>query len=159
MVMSSTTWDYSGIPSFYDLSAEAIKQDDPRLQFSIRVRRDTTQTVTSEGRSAITSTPRLNAYHGQPPGGSELVAVSASEVFFQRPTDAQDNQDGLGIGKPREIGSLFNPYWQVRLIQSAQNIRNAQATQGDGIAMRTASRDAPPVLKIGFVELRDKESC
>ena len=130
MVMSSTTWNYSGIPSFYDLSADALKQDDPRLQFAIRVRRDTTQTVTSEGRSAITSTPRLNAYHAQPAGGSELVAVSASEVYFQRPADAQDNQYGQRIGKPREIGSLFNPYWQVHLIQSPDNIRKAQAMQG-----------------------------
>ncbi len=130
MVMSSTTWNYSGIPSFYDLSADALKQDDPRLQFAIRVRRDTTQTVTSEGRSAIISTPRLNAYHAQPAGGSELVAVSASEVFFQRPADARDNQYGKSIGKPREIGSLFNPYWQVHLIQSPDNIRKAQAMQG-----------------------------
>lgn len=130
MVMSSTTWDYSGIPSFYDLSADALKQDDPRLQFAIRVRRDTTQTVTSEGRSAITSTPRLNAYHAQPAGGNELVAVSASEVFFQRPADARDNQYGQSIGKPSEIGSLFNPYWQVHLIQSPDNIRKAQAMQG-----------------------------
>ena len=130
MLFSSTTWNYAGIPSFYDLSEDARKQDDPRLQFAIRVRRDTSQTLTSEGRSAIANTPRLNAYHAQPAGGSELVAVSASEVYFQRPADAQDNQYGQSIGKPREIGSLFNPYWQVHLIQSADNIRKAQIMQG-----------------------------
>lgn len=130
MLFSSSSWDYSGIPSFYDLSEDVLKQEDPRLQFAIRVRRDTSQTVTSEGRSAITSTPRLNTYHAQPAGGSELVAVAASEVYFQRPADAQDNQYGQGIGKPREIGSLFNPYWQVHLIQSASNVRKAQLIQG-----------------------------
>lgn len=130
MVFSSSAWNYSGMPSFYDLSNDALKQDDPRLQFAIRVRRDASQTVTSEGRSEITNTPRLNAYHAQPAGGSELVAVAASEVYFQRPAVALNNQYGQGMGKPREIGSLFNPYWQVHLIQSADSIRNAQVIQG-----------------------------
>ncbi|MHB1232074.1 MAG: pilus assembly protein TadG-related protein [Burkholderiales bacterium] len=127
---SSDSWGYSGLPNFYDLSNDALKQDDPRLQFAIRVRRDKSQTVTSEGRSTIATSSRLNAYHALPAGGSELVAVSASEVFFQRPADAQNNVYGESIGKPHEIGSLFNPYWQVRLIQSADNIRKAQAMQG-----------------------------
>ena len=130
MLFSSSSWDYSGIPNFYDLSEDMLKQEDPRLQFAIRVRRDTSQTVTSEGRSAIANTPRLNAYHAQTAGGSELVAVSASEVYFQRSADAKDNQYGQSTGKPRELGSLFNPYWQVHLIQSADSIRKAQAMQG-----------------------------
>lgn len=130
MAVSSSAWNYSGIPSFYDLSSDALSQEDPRMQFAIRVRRDMSQTVTSEGRSAITNTPRLNAYQAQPAGGSELVAVSASEVYFERPDTNKENQYGQSIGKPREIGSLFNPYWQVHLIQSASNVRKAQLMQG-----------------------------
>ena len=130
IAISSDSWDYSGIPSFYDLSEDMIKEDNPRLQFAIRLRRDISQTVTSEGRSAITNTPRLNAYQAKPAGGSELVAVTTSEVYFQRPSEVRDNQYGQSSGKPREIGSLFNPYWQVHLIQSADNIRKAQALQG-----------------------------
>ena len=127
---SSSSWNYSGLPNFYDLSEDARNQGNPRLQFAIRVRRDKSQTVTSEGRSAIRSTPRLNAYQAQPAGGSALAAVSASEVFFQRDGDVKDNVYGQSLGKPHEIGSLFNPYWQVRLIQSDADVRKAQALQG-----------------------------
>ncbi len=128
--LSSTSWDYSGLPNFYDLSEDALKQDDPHLQFSVRLRRDKSQTMTSEGRSAIRSTERLNAYQSQPAGGSELVAISTSEVYFQREGDTQNNVYGQTLGKGREIGSLFNPYWQVRLIQSNASIKKGNSLQG-----------------------------
>lgn len=128
---SSSAWKYSGLPNFYDLSEDALKKPDPRLQFSIRVRRQIAQTRTSEGVSAIQSTPRLNAYQAHPAGGNELVAVSSSEVYFQRPPTAKENSYGQSIGKPKEIGSLFNPYWQVRLIQTDANlVTAAQLMQG-----------------------------
>jgi hypothetical protein len=129
-LVTSQSWGYSGLPNFYDLSADALAQEDPRLQFSIRLRRDKAQTVTSEGRSEIKSTPRLNAYTAQPAGGSEFVAVSTSEVFFQRDGDNKENSYGQSLGKPKEIGSLFNPYWQVHLIQSDVDIKRAQGYQG-----------------------------
>jgi hypothetical protein len=129
-LVTSQSWGYSGLPSFYDLSEDARGLDDPRLQFAVRVRRDKAQTVTSEGRSAVKSTPRLNAYTAQPAGGSEFVAVSTSEVFFQRDGDNKENTYGQSLGKPKEIGSLFNPYWQVHLIQSDADIKRAQGYQG-----------------------------
>ena len=129
---TSDSWDYSGLPNFYELSDDALKQDDPRLKFAIRVRRAVGETVTSEGRSAVVGTPRLNAYRAQPAGGRELAAVSASEVFFEREGDVKDNTYGSEpkLNRPREIGSLFNPFWQVHLIQSDADIRKAQALQG-----------------------------
>ncbi len=130
LTTSSSSWGYSGLPNFYDLSEETRKQEDPRLQFAIRLRREKGETVTSEGRSAIRTTPRLNDYHAEFAGGDEIVAVSTSEVFFQRDGDAGNNSYGQSLGKPREIGSLFNPFWQVRLIQSNANVAKAQAMQG-----------------------------
>jgi len=138
---TSSTWNYSGIPSFYDLSdtemTNAATKNDPRLKFAIRLRRSINQTMTSEGRSAIkqSSSPShklgLNEYHAMPAGGSEMVAVGASEVYFQRPpTQDRQNIYGKSIGKPNEIGSLFNPYWQVRLIGSPDSIKKAQLLQG-----------------------------
>jgi hypothetical protein len=129
-LITSESWGYNGLPSFYDLSSDALAQEDPRLRFSVRLRRDKSQTVTSEGRSAIQSTPRLNAYQAKPAGGGALVAVSTAENYFQRDGAAKDNAYGSSIGKPREIGSLFNPYWQVRLVQSDADIKRAQAEQG-----------------------------
>jgi hypothetical protein len=127
---TSATWGYKGLPTFFDLSSSALGQDDPRLRFSVRLRRDKSQTVTSEGRSDIKPTPRLNTYAAKPAGGNELVAVSTAENYFQRDGDAKDNVYGSSIGKPQEIGSLFNPYWQVHLVRSDADIRRAQAMQG-----------------------------
>jgi hypothetical protein len=129
-LVTSQSWGYKGLPTFYDLSSDALAKDDPRLQFTVRLRRDKNQTATSEGRSNIKTTPRLNAYAAQPAGGSEFVAVSTAENYFQRDGDAQDNVYGESLGKPQEIGSLFNPYWQVHLVRSDADIRRAQALQG-----------------------------
>ncbi len=132
-MVTSSSWGYSGLPNFYDLSIDTLNQDDPRLNFAIRLRRDQSQTVTSEGRSAVRATARLNAYQAQPAGGSALVAVSASEVYFERPDDVRSNGYGSAVlGRPREIGSLFNPFWQVHLIQSDAGISAARALQGIG---------------------------
>jgi hypothetical protein len=127
---TTTAWGYSGIPNFYDLSNDALGQADPRMMMAIRVRRDKSQTLTSEARSEIKSSTRLNAYQAQMAGGNEMAAVSASEVFFQRDGDIRDNSYGASLGKPKEIGSLFNPYWQVRLVQSDADVRKAQLLQG-----------------------------
>ncbi|MES2207488.1 MAG: pilus assembly protein TadG-related protein [Pseudomonadota bacterium] len=129
-VISSSRWNYSGLPSFYDLSENQLKENDPRLQFAIRVRRKIDQTRTSEGQSSIKASKKLNQFHATPAGGKELVAVSASEVFFERPPTAHANQYGQANGKSEELGSLFNPYWQVRLIHSPTHVKQAQIMQG-----------------------------
>lgn len=127
---TSDTWGYSGLPNFYDLSDSARGEADPKLKFAIRVRRDKAQTQTSEARSAVRNSANLNAYQAQMAGGNEMAAVSASEVFFQRDGDIKDNEYGSGLAKPQEIGNLFNPFWQVRLIQSDADVRKAQILQG-----------------------------
>ena len=137
LAISSDAWDYSGLPGFYDLSEKMLKDDDPRLLHAVRLRRSKAQTLTSEGRSEIRNSgsgnrlgQALDAYQAQPAGGDDFVAVSASEVFFSREGEATENVYGKSIKKPREVGSLFNPYWQVRLIQSDAAILAAQALQG-----------------------------
>lgn len=128
--VSSDRWDYSGLPSFYDLSTDALKEANPTLQLAIRVRRNKEQIRTSEGRSEIEGTPHLNAYRAEMAGGDSMVAVSTSEVFFQREGDIRDNAYGVSLGRPVELGSLFNPFWQVRLVDSSASVRAAQALQG-----------------------------
>lgn len=117
---SSNAWtNYTGLPAFYDLDPEWLAKSDPRLQFSARVVRTSGQTRTSGNRSQIPSSARLNTYQNNFANG-EMAAVSSSEVFFERPITHRENLFGksLNPSKPREIGSLFNPYWQVRLIHS-----------------------------------------
>jgi len=118
-VATSASWDYNGMPAFYELSDSA--RDNPNLQFVIRLRRDSGQTRTSGSRSLIGQTPQLNAYtpdaaRDAATGRNVYAAVSGSEAFFERPPGARENVYGRGRGEPLELGSLFNPYWQVRLI-------------------------------------------
>lgn len=119
---ASGNWRYSGIPSFAELSPEALADPDPKVQFATRVTRRRDQTTTSDARSAIATTPRLNAYAGNP-AADVYVGLSASEVFFSRPTDRDDGKN--------ELASLFNPYWQVHLMEVSESIRTqAQLRQG-----------------------------
>lgn len=131
---SSEDWaEYTGLPPFYDLSSNTLAQDDPRLRFTVRIGRPTGQTKTSGERSQIPQSPHLNAYQSNFASG-EMVALASSEVYFERPAVEKDNLYGKTTGKPREAGSLFNPYWQVRLVQpTVAELQSQQSRQGAAI--------------------------
>lgn len=139
---SSEAWEvYSGLPSYYELSGSALNDpdEDPRMRFAVRVIRRRTETVASEGRSAIPTTERihggaspqaigLNNYTSSMPSDM-LAAVATSETFFERPFDHRNNLHGERNGRPRELASLFNPYWQVHLVGSDADILRARLLQ------------------------------
>jgi uncharacterized protein YkwD len=120
-------WHYSGVPNFYELSDTALgytptgsSHPDPRLQFAIRVMRAMNQTRTSAGTSAVKPSGRLEMFNGAAAGGV-LAAVATSEVYFDHERD----------NGTTELGSLFNPYWQVHLVgNSAAVVAAATALQG-----------------------------
>ncbi|MEB0135212.1 pilus assembly protein TadG-related protein [Actimicrobium sp. CCC2.4] len=124
---SSSEWTaYTGLPSFYDISALDPAVGDPVMQFRVRLTRNAANTRTSAGTSTIASTPRLNNFQNNFADGV-MTAVAGGEVYFERPltvpndlTQGNYNQyaEKIGSHEKREIGSLFNPYWQVRLQQS-----------------------------------------
>ncbi|MBW7940632.1 MAG: hypothetical protein H3C63_18025 [Candidatus Omnitrophica bacterium] len=118
------------MPSYYELTPDSLNEEDPHLRMSIRVRRNRSQMQVSGARSEIGRSTHLNAYEVENAGGEEMIAISTAEVFFKRDSDVQDNIHGRTIGRPEEVGSLFNPYWQVRLVQSDEAIQHAQALQG-----------------------------
>lgn len=116
--LESDNWAYSGVPTYFDLSEEGVAKMDPRVQFAIRVYRDADQTRTSDGRSAIRTTPRLNHYENgvkEGLGGRSYVGIAASETFFERPTERGDGK--------KELASLFNPYWQTHLMEVPSGAR------------------------------------
>jgi hypothetical protein len=123
-----SAWYYSGVPDFYELSNAALNytptgsgRPDPRLQFAIRVTRPMNQTRTSAGTSAVKPGGRLHMFDGAAAGGV-LAAVATSEVYF----DHERERDGA-----TELGSLFNPYWQVHLVgNSTAVVAAATALQG-----------------------------
>lgn len=117
------------IPAFHELSASALKQDDPRTAITIRVTKSSNKQRYSGGSSIIQPGGRLALYQGQHAGG-ESAAISRAEVFFERP----DGANPLFPAKA-EKGSLFSPYWQVRLVSvSPAEHAMAQRLQG-GIAL------------------------
>lgn len=115
---SSDDWNYSGLPGFLELSSVARSHADPRLDFAVRVTRAATQTRTSDARAQLPPSQRLNRYPGQPAQGV-YAGVSASQAYFERPSPRSDGQ--------AELASLFNPYWQVRLIDAAPHAAAAAA--------------------------------
>lgn len=127
---ASAAWRYSGVPDFYELSDAALayspnstnaaRRGDPRVQFAIRLRRDNGETRTTGGALTLKPTGHLDVFDGAAASGV-LAAVATSEVFF-------DHQRSDGS---TELGSLFNPYWQVHLVSnSAASVAAARAWQG-----------------------------
>lgn len=111
---SGNKWNYSGLPTFYDLSAPGLSfqtpETSPRLKFAIRLTRAKTQTKTADGRSLIKPAGRLALTDGKQVA-DVLAAVATSEVFFERPVKRTDGKN--------ELASLFNPFWQVHLISTS----------------------------------------
>jgi hypothetical protein len=122
---SSDDWNYSGLPAFFDLKQSVLQASDdspPLLRFAIRLTRAKDQTRTSQGRSGVKSSGRLDKFGGNLASGV-LAAASTSEVFFRRPVPRNDAKT--------EFASLFNPFWQVHLVStSSADIAKAIALGG-----------------------------
>ncbi len=145
---SSTEWtNYTGMPAFYDLSQAQLDSTDPRLMFAVKLVRDASQTPTSSGTSGIRPSARLNHFPSALAGGV-MSAISTGEVYFERPwfnsgnhsyttgdmayivTKNQSIPNGPLDPKMRELGSLFNPYWQVHLTNNdADSVKQQQQAQ------------------------------
>ncbi|MDZ7813019.1 MAG: Tad domain-containing protein [Ideonella sp.] len=126
---------YSGIPDYFDLEAPdpnlTPDEQDARMRmvYGIRVMRKVADTATSEGRSGVKATDKLNAYKAQPAGAAgELVAVAKTETFFRRDGAARLNQQSGTEERP----NLFNPFWHTRLADAKGEVNAARSLQGAG---------------------------
>ena len=118
----SDSWAYSGIADFDELTDAALKDPDPRARFPVRLIRDKAQTRTSETSSPIKASGDLAVYKAQE-ANDVIAATSTAEVFFQRPAPRADGM--------QELGSLFNPFWQVHLVANSGPVRTyATGRQG-----------------------------
>lgn len=113
------------IPTFKELSSRALEMDDPVTQLTIRVTKAAGDQRYSGGASRIRPQGRLELYDGAHSGGQSAAAARV-EVFFERPDASNPRHPDRN-----ELGSLFNPYWQVRLapITPAERLM-AQLRQG-----------------------------
>lgn len=120
---STRRWtQYSGIPAYYDLSV--LNQTNPTLKFTVKLIRQANQLRTGDGRSQVRSVNDGNELNPNrfftQLKGNRMQAMSSSEVFFERPLAAPN-------ARGQELASLFNPFWQVRLVQPDANEVTAHA--------------------------------
>jgi hypothetical protein len=121
---------YSGLPSYYDLNAVWItggnRDTAPTMRHAVRLSRARGELRTTDGGNGQIRTQagsRIGAYNSTM-AANEMDAISTAEVYFERPPGAT-RADGR-----RELGSLFNPYWQVRLANSDAAVAAVIARKG-----------------------------
>lgn len=116
----------TGIPQFWDLDAKFLKPlsvEDPTLPISIRVRKSANKLDTTSGISAFKVGDTLNIE-----SKNTVTAVSTAEVYFERPLQDRQGRNTYLNKNKLEKGSLFNPYWSVRLTDnSRESIIEARA--------------------------------
>jgi hypothetical protein len=116
---------FSGLPSSRDLS-DLDPSATQRTGITIRVTKPRAALRTSGGASIIQPTGQLAQFSADAPG-STLAAISRAEVFFERPVARADGQE--------ELASLYNPYWQVRLVAPTAGDKAYAAAQQGGLAL------------------------
>jgi hypothetical protein len=122
---SATTVGGGAIPTFRELSGQALAMDEPATRLTIRVTKPAAAQRFSGGASSVKPAGRLQLFDGAMAGGLS-AAISSVEVFFERPDAGNTRHPGR-----TELGSLFNPYWQARLAPvSAAARAQAQLRQG-----------------------------
>jgi len=107
-----TVSNYIGIQPFRDLDYRNLTNGDPNVR---NPRRGVAVTVTLPGASIRTAN-QLNVGVGrlrmtEDYSRNRVASVGAAEVYFSRPVNSR-RADGRA-----ELPSLFNPYWQARLIE------------------------------------------
>jgi apolipoprotein N-acyltransferase len=125
-VMRSPDYGYfSGIPT-----SQEIKDVDPASDnttgITIRVSKSHTDTLTSANAASAAPSGRL-AIFGDHPAGGKIAALSRAQVFFDRIAARADGKS--------ELGSLYNPYWRVRLVAPTAADRAYAATQQGGLGL------------------------
>ncbi|MEO1767801.1 pilus assembly protein TadG-related protein [Thiobacter aerophilum] len=116
---------FSGLPTSRDL-ADLAADGSQRTGITIRVTKPRSVTRTSGGASIIQPGGDLAQFGADAPG-SVLAALSRAEVFFDRPVARSDGR--------QELASLYNPYWQVRLVAPTAGDKAYAAAWQKGLAL------------------------
>jgi hypothetical protein len=122
---------YSGLPSYYDLNevwiSGANRTVEPTMRHAVRLSRTRAELRTTDGGNGQIRTQtgsRIGAYNSSM-AADEMDAISTAEVYFERPPGSPSRGSGV-----TELGSLFNPYWQVRLVNSDAAVAAVIARKG-----------------------------
>lgn len=116
---------FSGIPP-----SQEIKDVDPAHEAStsitVRVSKSQSDTLTSGNAAQATPSGRLALFNDHPAGG-QIAALSRAQVFFDRIAARADGKS--------ELGSLYNPYWRVRLVAPTAADRAYAAAKQGGLVL------------------------
>ncbi len=99
-------YTFSGLPAVRELRDLSVNGD-PALAFSVFVTKDHAALNTSGGVARVKPSGQLALFDDKP-AGAKLGALARASVFFDRISPRADGR--------LEIGSLYNPYWRVRLV-------------------------------------------
>lgn len=121
--------EQGAIPEFYDLSESVLAGSRLSTQLTIRVTQPSADQRYSGGDSPVQPSGSLDLYDGNhavdtATGNAVSAAIAKVEVYFERP----DNF--LYPNGAQQRGSLFNPYWQVRLVNTNAERAAAWLLQG-----------------------------
>lgn len=118
-------YHFSGLPSAQEL--RDFKPDaDLTTGITIFVTKNHAALMTSGGMAKARPAGEL-ALFSDKPAGARLAALSRAQIFFDRIAQRADGKT--------EIGSLYNPYWRVRLVAPTLADRAWAATQQGGLAL------------------------
>jgi hypothetical protein len=115
---------FSGLPSVYDISDSSTAL--PTTGLSVFVSKPRAATMTAGAAAKVQPSGRLAVFDGRSPG-DVVAALSRAEIFFERPDERADRR--------AERGSLFDPYWRVRLVAPVPADRVYAASQQDGVVL------------------------
>jgi len=116
-----TVDNYAGIQPFQDLAYDNLNGSDP----NVRNPKHAVGVVVSLPADNLRTANRLNVGVGrlrmaENVSRNRIASVGAAEVYFKRPTPRGDGRV--------ELPSLFNPYWQARLVEPTVAQRALAAT-------------------------------
>lgn len=122
--MRSPTYGYfSGIPRSQEISDTDSKKDESTA-ITILVTKSQSDTLTSGNAASLTPAGALAVFNDHPAGG-KLASLGRAQVYFDRIA-------ARGDGKT-ELGSLYNPYWRVRLVAPTMADRVYASTKQGGL--------------------------
>ena len=114
---SRPTWDVRsdararrvvGVPDYYEL--KDLTQTDPVFNYTYGVSKDVSRLKIANKNSQVDVGSELLDYADNMDSG-KMYAMSRAQVYFQRPWELEVQGNTI----QHESGSLFSPYWQVKI--------------------------------------------
>lgn len=103
-----------GVPEYWDLHKDELLGDSPSRQFTISIFKSNNNLDTTSGISNFQVGDKVDIKTS-----SKITAFSTAEVYFERPLKDRNSNDSYLNNGRIEKASLFNPYWNVRLVNSS----------------------------------------